>query len=70
MTALKLFADDGELRPPGVADTIQPGDNVIVQCPECGKWSLEYLSFKRAECACGYSWSRSGLLHHTEKLPF
>jgi hypothetical protein len=43
------------------------------RCPQCRCHTLDYMSLTYAACerrTCGYEWRRSGLLHHTEPLPF
>lgn len=73
MTDLRLFPDDGELRPPGVPEDARPYPGNMLRCPNCGHRRFDYMSFTYAACerrSCGYEWRRSGLLHHTEPIPF
>jgi hypothetical protein len=70
---LRLFADDGELRPPGIPEDVRAYPGNMRRCPQCRCHTLDYMSLTYAACerrTCGYEWRRSGLLHHTEPLPF
>lgn len=68
-----LFADDGELRPPGIPEAVKPYPEHMRRCPQCRNHTLDYMSFTYAACErrkCGYVWTRSAQLHYTEPLPF